>query len=77
MIQSLLGDETCSWVLIVNGINKNVTEMTETQDDHIDCIGERTEKPVAKALRFHTTSVNGSTWNQVRSTEVALKCYKR
>ena len=46
MIQSLLGDETCSWVLIVNGINKNVTEMTETQDDHIDCIGERIEKPM-------------------------------
>ena len=37
MIQSLIGDGTCSWVMIVNGINKYVTEMTEeTQDDHID-----------------------------------------
>ena len=36
MMQSLLGDETCSRVMILNGINKNVTEMTEeTQDDHI------------------------------------------
>ena len=25
----LLGDGTCSWAMIVNGINKNVTEMTE------------------------------------------------
>ena len=39
MIQSLLGDGTCSWVMIVNGTNKYVTEMTEeTQDDHIDYI---------------------------------------
>ena len=28
------GDATCSWVMIVNGIKKYVTEMTEeTQDD--------------------------------------------
>ena len=41
MIQSFLGDGTCSWVVMVNGINKYVAEMTEeTQDDHVDNIGE-------------------------------------
>ena len=43
-------DGTRSWVMIVNGINKYVTEMAEeTQDDHIDYIGESTGNPVAKA----------------------------
>ena len=50
MIESLFGDGTCSWIMIVNGINKYVTDMTEeTQDDHIDDIGECTGKFVAKA----------------------------
>ena len=45
MIQSLLGGGTCARVMIVNGINKYVTEMTEeTQDDHIDHTGESTGK---------------------------------
>ena len=36
-------ESLCSWVMIVNGINKYVTEMTEeTQDDHIDYVGECT-----------------------------------
>ena len=48
MIESSLGGGTCSWVMVVNGINKYVKEMTEeTQDDHIDYIGECTGKPVA------------------------------
>ena len=56
MIQSLLGDGTCSWVMIVNGINKYVTEMTEeTQDDHIDYIGQSTGKLVAKARPKQTS----------------------
>ena len=47
MIESLFGDGTCSWIMIVNGINKYETEMTEeTQDDHIDYIGECTGKCV-------------------------------
>ena len=29
MINSFFGDGTCSWVMIVNGTNKHVTEMTE------------------------------------------------
>ena len=49
MIESSFGDETCSWLMIVNGINKYVTEMTEeTHEDHIDDIGNRTRKLVAK-----------------------------
>ena len=37
MIESLFGDGTCSWVMIVNKTSKYVTEMAEeTQDDHID-----------------------------------------
>ena len=36
IIESSFGDGTCSWVMIVNGINKYVTEMTEeTQDTSI------------------------------------------
>ena len=63
MIESLFDDGTCSWVMIVNGINKYVTEMTEeTQDDHIDYIGESTRKPVAKARPKQTTiSMTSST----------------
>ena len=50
MIESLFGDGTCSWVMIVSGINKYVTEMTEEpQDDHIDYVGEKKGKLVAKA----------------------------
>ena len=63
MIESFFGDGTCSWVMMVNGINKHVTEMTgETQDDHIDCIGECTGKLVAEARSKETsTSTTSST----------------
>ena len=37
MINSFFGDGICSWVMIVNGITKYVTEMSEeTQENHID-----------------------------------------
>ena len=50
MIDSLFGDGTCSWVMILNVINKHVTEMTEeTQEDHVENIGDSTEKLVANA----------------------------
>ena len=87
MIQSLLGDGTCSWVMIVNGTNKYVTEMTEeTQDDHIDYIGESAGKLVAKTrpkqtsipklvARYYISSVSGQTSNQDRLTRVS-KCQK-
>ena len=39
MIESLFGDKTCSWVRIVNGINKYVTETSE--ETRVGCIGER------------------------------------
>ena len=40
----------------MNGINKYVTEMTEeTQDDHVDYIGESTGKLVAKSRPKQTS----------------------
>ena len=57
MIQSLSGDGKCAGVMIVNGINKYVTEMTElTQDDHIDHTGESTGKLVAKERPKQTST---------------------
>ena len=42
--------------MIVNGINKYVTEMSEeTQENHIDVIGDSTKKPVAKARSKQTS----------------------
>ena len=40
MVNSSCGDGTCSWVMVVNGINEYVTEMTEEiQENHVDDIG--------------------------------------
>ena len=48
MIESLFRDRTVSWVMIINGINKYVTEMSE--ETHVESVGDRsTGKPVAKA----------------------------
>ena len=61
MINSLFGDETRSWVMIVNGINKYVTEMTEeTQENHIDEIGDSTGKLITKARPKQTPSPTSS-----------------
>ena len=47
-IESLFGDKTCSWVGIVNGINKYVTETSE--EINVASVGEKsTGKLVAKA----------------------------
>ena len=47
-IESLLGDKTCSWVRIVSGIKKYVTETSE--EIHIGSVGDKsTGKLVAKA----------------------------
>ena len=47
-----------SWVMIVNGIDEYVTEMTEeTRENHIDDIGDSTEEPVAEA-RLKQTSMS-------------------
>ena len=52
MIESLIGDMTCSWVRIVNGIKKYVTETT-----HVEKIGEKcTGKLVAKARPRQTSN---------------------
>ena len=56
IIESLFGDGTCSWVMIVNGINKYITEMTEeTQENHIGDIGDSTGKLVVKARPKQTS----------------------
>ena len=55
MIESLFGDETCSWVS-VNGINKYVTETSE--ETHIESIGESTRKLVAEARPQRTSKFN-------------------
>ena len=67
MIESLFGDGTCSCVMIVNGTNKYVTDMSEeTQDHHMDHIGECTGKLVAKArpkqTSIPTTSSSATTF---------------
>ena len=47
-IESSFRDRTCSWVRIVNGINKHVTEKSE--EILVASVGERsTLQPVAKA----------------------------
>ena len=55
MIESLFGDKTCSWIRIVNGINKYVTEMSD--ETHVESIGEKsTGKPGAKARPRQTSN---------------------
>ena len=64
MIESLFIDGSCSWLMIVNGINKFVTEMTEEpQDDHIEYVGECKGKLVVKARPKQTSipTVSSST----------------
>ena len=51
MIKSLSRDKTTSWVRIVNGIDKYVTETSETVDLEIFEHKEVTGKPVAKAKK--------------------------
>ena len=59
MIKSLFGDKTCSWVRIVNGINKYVTETLE--EIHVASVGEKsTGKPVAKARPRQTSNLTFS-----------------
>ena len=66
MIQSLLNDGTCSWVMIVNEINKYVTEMTEeTQDDqaedhsYIATAAERQRRENTWVLMLNGSGPNG------------------
>ena len=66
MINSMFGDGTCSWLMIVNGTNKYVTEMTEeTKEDDIDYIGDSTWKLGAKA-RPNQTSMSTSSCQRVK-----------
>ena len=61
MINSPFGDGTRSWVMIMNGINKYVTEMSEeTQENQIDDYGDSTGKLVAKVRPKQTPSSTSS-----------------
>ena len=56
MINSSFGDGTRSWVMIVNGINKYVTEMSEeTQENRAGGIGDSTGQPIAEARPKQTS----------------------
>ena len=57
MIRSLFNDGTRSLVMIVNGINNDVTETEETQDD-IDYTGERTGKVAEAGPKSNTDDFN-------------------
>ena len=47
--KSLLGNGSHSWIMIVSGLNQYVTEKSkETEEDHIDRIGDNTGKFVGK-----------------------------
>ena len=86
MIESLFRDRTLSWVRIVNGINKYVTETSE--EIPVASVGDRsTGKLVAKACPrptptltfcllclFLVVNENGWTLNQGNSIKVAVKC---
>ena len=60
MIETLFGDRACSWVRIVNGINKYVMEMSE--ETRIESIGQKsTGKPCCEGktttdIKFNVAS---------------------
>ena len=55
-IESFFGDKTCSWVVIVNGINKYDTETSD--EIHVASVGEKsTGKLVAKPTPRQTSNL--------------------
>ena len=92
-IKSLFGDGSHSWVMIVNGLNKYVTEMSEElQENRNDEIGDGAGRPAAKARpktninadpifsESHDTishAQHGSTSNQESTTKALLKFRRR
>ena len=68
----LCGDGPCSWMMIVNGINKYVTKMSEEfQQNQIDDMGDSTGQPVAKATPKQTPS------SMLSSATVTLPYHQR
>ena len=56
MINSLFGDGTHSWIMIVNGLNKYETEMSEEiQENRNDEIGDSAGRFAAKARPKHAS----------------------
>ena len=82
MIESLFRDRTVSWVRIVNGINKYVTETSE--EILVASVGDRsTGKPVEKAGPRPTPTLTLSPvsipcrerkWVHIEPAKVVLKC---
>ena len=76
---------TRSWVMIVNGMNKYVTEMSEeTQEDCTDDIGDSTGRPVSKARpkqtprptsSFSDDHITVSSAKMDRGSDVSFKIY--
>ena len=60
MIESLFRDQTVSWVRILNGINKDVTETSEEIPTENVALFISTGKPVAKAKPKPKSVVNSS-----------------
>ena len=85
MIESLFGDESCSWVMLVIGINKYVTEMTEEPKTTTSVTFEnlqgnlllQQDRNKHPRLLCHIICVFGLTWNQVRTTRGVSNCQKR
>ena len=75
MVESLFRDRTVSWVRIVNGINKHVTEASETIS--LQSVEHRVAgKPVAKAKPQLKPPVTLSTLTRNHSITVALQYHK-
>ena len=89
--QILFGDGTRSWVMIVSGTNKNVTEMTEETKRTTSTTLEKAQgnlllkkdrnkhqcrRLLLRRLRYHITCASGSTSNQVSTTKAVSKCQK-
>ena len=84
MNNSLIGDGACSWVLIVNGINKYVTEITaETHENHVDnrrhcrktCCQNKTETNV-NADRLLPLPYHQREWIDVEPGQYDKSCFE-
>ena len=84
MIKSLFHDKTTSWVRIVNGIDKYVTETSETVDLEIFEHKDVTGKPVARAkpqlkpsvtLSLVSIPVRDRKWIDIETPRFDQKCF--
>ena len=83
VIQSLVGDGTCSWVMIVNGINKNVAEMTENQNIALEnvpgnLLPKQDQKQTATLATSSTTALpyDQREWIDVKAGLFDKSCFE-